>query len=175
MSGEGQGRSAVCGSVFLVSLAALTLELTLTRLFSATMFYHFAFLGHLLAPVRLGGERRLRLPRAAPEAAGRPAALLRARRVLFAVTTAIALVIVLRNPLPLEFGLELLKRLVFVYAGGHPAVLLRRLCDHGSHHRLDGGHQPPVSLRPHGAAAGCLLVIPGLDTWAPWIPCWPWR
>ena len=33
----------------LVSLATLVLELTLTRLFSATMFYHFAFLAVSLA------------------------------------------------------------------------------------------------------------------------------
>ena len=35
----------------LVSLATLVLELTLTRLFSATMFYHFAFLAISLALV----------------------------------------------------------------------------------------------------------------------------
>ena len=35
--------------VALVSLATLVLELTLTRLFSATMFYHFAFLAISLA------------------------------------------------------------------------------------------------------------------------------
>jgi hypothetical protein len=35
--------------VFTVSLATLMLELTLTRLFSATMFYHFAFLAISLA------------------------------------------------------------------------------------------------------------------------------
>ena len=35
--------------VALVSLCTLVLELTLTRLFSATMFYHFAFLAISLA------------------------------------------------------------------------------------------------------------------------------
>src|SRR6266496_3686919 len=37
------------GGVALVSLSILLLQLTLTRLFSATMYYHFAFLAIALA------------------------------------------------------------------------------------------------------------------------------
>src|SRR6266496_2919498 len=39
----------VLGGIALVSLAVLLLQLTLTRLFSATMYYHFAFLAIALA------------------------------------------------------------------------------------------------------------------------------
>src|SRR6185503_2705213 len=163
MSGEGQARGVACGSVFLVSLAALMLELALTRLFSATMFYHFAFLAISLALFGSGAsgvfvylvrrKRRLVDPRRSFARAA----------ILFAVTTVIALVIVLRNPLPLEVGPELLKRLVLVYAGvtlpfffAGCAVTVAITAWTADINRL-------YLYDLTGAAAGCLLVIPALD------------
>lgn len=164
MSGEGQGRSVACGSVFLVSLAALMLELALTRLFSATMFYHFAFLAISLALFGSGASGvfvylvRRKRPLADPRRSFARAA------ILFAVTTVIALVIVLRNPLPLEVGPDLLKRLVFVYAGvslpfffAGCAVTVAITAWTADINRL-------YLFDLTGAAAGCLLVIPALDT-----------
>jgi len=164
MSGEGQGRRAACGSVFLVSVAALTLELTLTRLFSATMFYHFAFLAISLALFGSGASGvfvylvRRKRPLADPRRSFARAA------ILFAATTVIALVIVLRNPLPLEVGPELFKRLVFVYAGvtlpfffAGCAITVAITAWTADINRL-------YLFDLTGAAAGCLLVIPALDT-----------
>jgi predicted membrane-bound spermidine synthase len=164
MSGDGQGRSAACGSVFLVSLAALTLELTLTRLFSATMFYHFAFLAISLALFGSGASgvfvylARRKRPLADPRRSFARAA------ILFAVTTVLALVIVLRNPLPLEVVPELFKRLVFVYAGvtlpfffAGCAITVAITAWTADINRL-------YLFDLTGAAAGCLLVIPALDT-----------
>src|SRR6266571_6197155 len=100
--------------IALVSLAVLLLQLTLTRLFSATMYYHFAFLAIALALFGSGAggvlvyalERRLRgvsTPRALQTAA-----------LLFAVTVVLALLVILRNPFsPVDPPAVTLRRLFF--------------------------------------------------------------
>jgi spermidine synthase len=102
--------------VALVSLSTLVLELTLTRLFSATMFYHFAFLAISLALLGSGASGvflyvwRPRLDEA------RTSRLLAFSTALFAVTTVLALLVVLSHPLsPAARGSALLRSLAWIY------------------------------------------------------------
>src|SRR5262245_30126570 len=45
----GMNRTRIFIGIFLLTLSVLMLELSLTRLFSATMYYHFAFMAISLA------------------------------------------------------------------------------------------------------------------------------
>lgn len=102
--------------VTLVSLSTLVLELTLTRLFSATMFYHFAFLAISLALFGSGASGvalYVARPRLDEE---RTARLLAAATALFALTTVSALLVVLAHPLsPAAPGLSTLASLAWIY------------------------------------------------------------
>jgi predicted membrane-bound spermidine synthase len=150
--------------VALVSLCVLTLQLTLTRLFSATMYYHFAFLAISLAlfgsaasgvAVYLGRERLRGV---------RTGRALSVSAALFALGTAGALLVILANPIsPVEDGATTLARLARIYAGTALAfffagaaitLAIARYAEHVSRlYLFDLG----------GAAAGCLLLIPLLD------------
>ena len=159
-------RSRAFVGVALVSLCVLMLQLVLTRLFSATMYYHFAFLAISLALLGSGasgvfvylGGPRLSASRA-PWAPALAAAL-------FAVTTALALAVILANPLsPLDSGRTTLVRLTWIYgacalpfffAGCVVTLAIARFASQMSRlYLFDLG----------GAAAGCLLLIPVLDWW----------
>src|SRR5260221_1014068 len=152
------------GGVALVSLAILLLQLTLTRLFSATMYYHFAFLAIALALFGSGAsgvavyllEGRLR-------AVATSRALV-ACALLFAVTSVAALLVILGNPFsPVDPPAQTFRRLAlvyrptalpFVFGGAAISLAVARFARSMSRlYLFDLG----------GAAAGCLLVIPLLD------------
>ena len=170
---EGDGRSLaqrpppsrrLLGGVALVSLAILLLQLTLTRLFSATMYYHFAFLAIALALFGSGSSGVLvyvlegRLRRVATSRA------LVASALLFAVTAVAALLVILGNPFsPVDPPAVTLRHLAFVYGAtalpfvfGGAAISLAVARFARSMSRL-------YVFDLGGAAAGCLLVIPLLD------------
>jgi len=149
--------------VALTSLATLVLELTLTRLFSATMFYHFAFLAISLALFGAGASG-VALYVLRERFAGREALALPVSAALFAVTTVTALLVILAHPLsPVAPGLHTLGPLAVIYgAAALPfffagfTLSLAVAVHAGAMSRLyfyDLG----------GAAAGCLLLIPALD------------
>jgi hypothetical protein len=150
--------------VALVSLCVLMLQLALTRLFSATMYYHFAFLAISLALLGSGASGvfvYLMGPRLSAARAPRAPALAAA---LFAAATAAALVVILANPLsPLDSGRTTLVRLSWIYgasalpfffAGCVVTLAITRFAPQMSRlYLFDLG----------GAAAGCLLLIPVMD------------
>jgi len=159
---RGSGRAFT--GVAVVSLCVLMLQLTLTRLFSATMYYHFAFLAISLALfgsaasgvfVYIGQDRL---------AGVRTGRALSASAALFAAATAAALLVILANPIsPVEdawtTGARLARiyvaaALAFFFAGGVVTIAIAR-------------YAPAVSrlylFDLVGAAAGCLLLIPVLD------------
>jgi spermidine synthase len=149
--------------VLLVSLATLVLELTLTRLFSATMFYHFAFLAISLALFGAGASGvfvYLLRPRLDGERAGR---LMAAGSLLFAGSTVLALVVILGHPLsPINPGLETLVSLAWIYgAAALPffcsgcVITLAITAWAGDINRL-------YLFDLAGAALGCLLLVPAL-------------
>src|SRR6266705_1970403 len=154
----------VLGGIALVSLAVLLLQLTLTRLFSATMYYHFAFLAIALALFGSGAggvlvyalERRLRgvsTPRALQTAA-----------LLFAVTVVLALLVILRNPFsPVDPPAVTLRRLTLVYGTTALPFLFAGTAISLAVARFARWMSRLYVFDLGGAAAGCLLVIPLLD------------
>ncbi len=147
----------------LVSLATLVLELTLTRLFSATMFYHFAFLAISLALFGSGASgvflyvARPRLDET------RTPHLLAVFTALFAVTTVVALVVILSHPLnPAAPGLKTLGSLAWIYGAAALPFFFS-----GCVITLAITAWAPEISRLYlfdlaGAAAGCLLLVPTL-------------
>ncbi|HSD66179.1 MAG TPA: hypothetical protein VLF95_05735, partial [Vicinamibacteria bacterium] len=102
--------------VALVSLATLALELTLTRLFSATMFYHFAFLAISIALFGSGASGVFLYVLRPRRDDGRTAGLLALFSALFAATTVVALLVILSHPLsPVAPGLSTLASLAWIY------------------------------------------------------------
>jgi predicted membrane-bound spermidine synthase len=160
---DGERRRAFAG-VALVSLCVLVLQLTLTRLFSATMYYHFAFLAISLALfgaaasgvfLYLAQDRLARVP------TGRALSVASA---LFAATTVAALLVVLANPIsPVDPSDTTLWRLARIYA----ATALAFFCAGGVVSLAVARYAADVSrlylFDLAGAAAGCLLLVPLLD------------
>jgi predicted membrane-bound spermidine synthase len=149
--------------VFLVTLATLMLELSLTRLFSATMYYHFAFMAISVALFGSGAsgvfiyllQRRLE--------ARSTASLLAVFATMLAIGTVLALVVILENPLTLQGGASNYYRLGFIYAatavpfffsGCVVTLAITR-------HAKDISRLYLFDLV--GAACGCLLLIPVLN------------
>jgi len=149
--------------VALVSLATLVLELTLTRLFSATMFYHFAFLAISIALFGSGASGVVLYvlrPRLDEE---RTAGLLAVFSALYAAATVVALLVILSHPLsPAAPGLATLVSLAWIYgAAALPfffagCVITLAITawarDISRLYFFDLG----------GAAAGCLVLVPVL-------------
>jgi predicted membrane-bound spermidine synthase len=149
--------------ISLITLSVLMLELSLTRLFSATMYYHFAFMAISLALFGSGAsgvfvyivQRGLR-----PERTGQWLAV---AAMLFALTNLLSLYVILANPLTFETGPENYYRLAriytaaalpFFFAGCAVTLAITRLAKEISKLYL---------FDLAGAALGCLLLIPVLN------------
>jgi hypothetical protein len=153
----------VCWGVMLVSLSILMLELILTRIFSVTMYYHFAFLAISLALFGSGasGIYIYLLPRFfRRERAGRQLAL---SAMLCAVTIVAALAVLLRSDLNLTSFEGNYSRLIMVYMVASAPFFFGGLCI-----SLALTHYAEVVSRVYfydmaGASLGCLLVIPALN------------
>jgi predicted membrane-bound spermidine synthase len=158
------GRARTFAGIALLSAGVLVLQLALTRLFSATMHYHFAFLAISLALfgsgaggvfVYLAGPRLERAPTERWLARG---------ALLCAASTAVALVVVLQSPVSTVATPGAIVRalvavyaataLPFFFAGAVVALAVTRFASEISRLYL---------FDLAGAAAGCLLLIPALD------------
>src|SRR3954447_6495523 len=84
-------------ALFLIALATLTYEVLLTRIFSVTMFYHFAFVAVSVAlfGMTLGAVLVYVLPALFPPARARRAVAINA--LLFGLTTVASFVAHLKN------------------------------------------------------------------------------
>src|SRR5215216_4361508 len=108
-------RTKIFFGVGLVTLSVLMLELSLTRLFSATMYYHYAFMAISLALFGSGAsgvfiyifQRRIN-----PERTGE---WLSISALLFSVSAIFALYVILTVPLTLEATAENYYRLTKIY------------------------------------------------------------
>jgi len=142
--------------LFLTTLSLLQLELFLTRIFSVTMWYHFAFMAISLAMFGLAAGAVLVevLPkRAAPEMLTRSA-------LLFAISSAVCFVAQLYIPVNPDqeiFSTAAAFTIIavpFVFAGMVVCVALTRYPRHtGALYAADLA----------GSAAGCVLTIPILN------------
>ncbi len=150
-------------AVALVSAGVLIDQLALTRIFSATLYYHFAFLAISIAlfgsgaggvVVYLARERIARYD---------SAVLLSALGIAFSVTTAAALAVHLQSSFSLNtesenywrlFGTYAAAAIPLFFAGALIALAVTRYADDiGRLYLFDLG----------GAAAGCVLLIPLLN------------
>src|SRR5262245_14603905 len=142
--------------LFFTTLSLLQLELFLTRIFSVTMWYHFAFMAISLAMFGLAAGAVLVeiMPRRESHAA------LAEMGLLFALTSAICLAIQLYIPADPErqVGWTVLAftliAIPFVFGGIVVCIALTRFPEHT-------GKLYAADLA--GSAAGCLLTIPMLD------------
>jgi hypothetical protein len=152
-------RSALAG-IAAVSAALLMTELALTRIFSVTMYYHFAFLAISIALFGLSASSvfvyvtRERLEHASTRE------LLAAAALAHAAATIVALACLVRirvglNYTPANLGLMLaiysLAALPFFSGGTVIALAFARLSD-----RINVVYAADLL----GAAAGCLILIP---------------
>src|SRR5207253_4422970 len=102
--------------VVLISATLLMTELALTRIFSAIMFYHFAFLAISLALFGLSASgvfayvARGRLARYPTES------LLGGQSIVYAVTTLAALFVLVRIELTLNYSSSNLAKMLLIYA-----------------------------------------------------------
>ena len=157
-------RTRVFIGVSVVTLSVLMLELTLTRIFSATMYYHYAFMAISVALFGSGasGVFVYLIRRRITEA--NSAGVLSIASVLYGLSTVFALYVILNSPLTYDATeAENYMRLVrmyaatalpFFFAGSVVTVAITTFA--GSISRL-------YVFDLAGAALGCLLLIPVLN------------
>ena len=152
-----------CAGVGAVSAAILMTELALTRIFSVTMYYHFAFLAISIALFGLSASGVLVYVLRHRLAAMGVGDLLARTAVLQAVATVVALALLVRirvglNYSPANLGLMLviyvLAALPFLTGGAVVAIAFTRLAG-----RINVVYGADLL----GAAAGCLALIPLLN------------
>ena len=140
------------------------LELTLTRLFSATMYYHFAFMAISVALFGSGAsgvfvyilQRRL-----GPERIG---VWLTIASWLFALGSLLALYEILHNPLSLKNDAENYHRLIYVYASTAVPFFFSGCIVTLAITRYAAEINRLYLFDLAGAAVGCLLLIPVLNS-----------
>jgi len=150
--------------ISLITLSVLMLELSLTRLFSATMYYHFAFMAISLALFGSGAsgvfiyivQRGLK-----PERTGQ---WLSVAAMLFALSNLFALYVILANPLTFETGPANYYRLARIYGASALPFFFAGCAVTLAITRLAAEISKLYLFDLAGAALGCLLLIPVLNT-----------
>lgn len=148
--------------IALVSAAGLMLELCCTRIFSVTLFYHFAFLVVSMALFGIGAAGVTLFFRQGRYTAASCAGALARHAAFFGLSVILALLLALRIRIPPELDLAGLLPLGLLFAGvalpfffcGMVVSLLITL------HPEQVGRLYFFDLA--GAAAGCLLTLPAL-------------
>src|SRR3954466_7730010 len=103
-------------SIALVSGTLLMIELALTRIFSVTMYYHFAFLAISIALFGLSASGvYIYLARKRLDAVSTHA-LLAAHALLFAVVTVLSLAALVRIRVGLNYSHANLAKMIAIYA-----------------------------------------------------------
>jgi hypothetical protein len=100
----GMSRIKIFSGISLITMSVLMLELGLTRIFSATMYYHFAFMAISLGLFGSGASGVFIYVIQRTLATGRTDHWLGLASQLFALTNVIALYVILTHPLALLAG-----------------------------------------------------------------------
>src|SRR5512144_2988934 len=154
---------ALLGGIAAVSAALLMTELALTRIFSVTMYYHFAFLAISIALFGLSASGvYVYLAR---RALGRwpIGGVLAVHALAYAVVTTVSLALLLRLRVGLNYSLHNLLLMLAIYAlaalpffaGG--AVVSLAIA------RLSARINLVYAADLGGAALGCLVLLPPLN------------
>src|SRR5438552_8937233 len=155
-AGPGEPKRSTYIGLFLTTLSLLQLELFLTRIFSVTMWYHFAFMAISLAMFGLAAGAVLVEVIRKRE----PHAMLANTALGFAITSAVCFTVQLYIPADPETQLAwtilafTLISIPFVFAGVVVCVALTQFPAHT-------GKLYAADLA--GSAAGCVLTIPILN------------
>ena len=155
----GISRNLVVVAIALISFASLLLELSLTRLFSVVLFYHFAFLAISIALLGLGTGgvfayiRRRRLARWTLSQIGYYCCLLNS------ITVVVALEIILRLPVSLSLYRANLLRLTFMYLAAAAPFFLTGLLFSIAFSRANRQIAQLYGADLAGAALSCPAVV----------------
>src|SRR5262249_19860160 len=157
-------RTKLFVGISLTTLATLVLELALTRLFSAMMYYHFAFMAISLALFGSGASgvfvyvsRRL----LKPEGVARQLAMF---SLLFGLSSLVALYVILANPLTLDPGSDNYYRLAYIYLATSVPFFFSGCAVTLAITRFAQDITRLYLFDLMGAALGCMLLIPFLNT-----------
>lgn len=138
-------------------------ELALTRIFSVTMYYHFAFLAISIALFGLSASgvyvflaRRRLLSRPVP-------GLLAAHALAYALATTVSLAVLVRLRVGLNYSVRNLVLMLTVYALAALPFLTGGAVITLAISRLAGRINLVYAADLLGASAGCLLLLPLLD------------
>jgi predicted membrane-bound spermidine synthase len=157
-------RTKIFLGIFLLTLSVLVLELALTRLFSATMYYHFAFMAISLALFGSGASGvfiyiiQNQLDKA------KTGRWLSISAMLFSLSVLFALYIIFDNALTFETGMENYYRLARIYAATSLAFFFAGCAVTLAIMRLAEDISRLYLFDLAGAALGCLLLIPVLNS-----------
>lgn len=161
---DSAGHSRLFAGVFFMSLSSLLLELSLTRVFSVTLFYHFAFLAISIALLGLGAGgvfaflNRRRLARWSTRSIGATASLINAAAIV------LVLLIVLRVPVSLHLSWRNLLNLSVVYLVSAVPFFFTGLVFSIVFARETRRIGALYAADLIGGAAACLLIVPLLNT-----------
>src|SRR5438132_2950757 len=150
-------------AVALVSGSLLMTELALTRIFSVVMYYHFAFLAISIALFGLSASGvfayvfRARLDRHPADA------LLARQAVVYAIATIVALFVLVRLRVGLNYSPQNLMLMLVIYALAAVPFFAGGLVLTIAISRLASRINAVYAADLIGAAAGCLVLIPLLD------------
>ena len=172
MSTQRRRVDAVFWGVAVVSLCVMMLQITLTRLFSATMHYHYAFLAISLALFGSGAGGVLVYLSGEPLDDKRACRPLAYSALLFALTTVIALFVVLHCPLQPQATVR--ETFVRLHLRCQRAPIpVRRRRDQPGRKTVRGPDEPPLSLRPLRRCARLSASCARKDARPPGAPAWP--
>ncbi len=151
-------------AVACVSATLLMTELALTRIFSVVMYYHFAFLAISIALFGLSASgvfaylRRQALDRRATEM------LLATQSLIYAVCTSVALFALVRLRVGLTYSPQNLALMLTIYALAALPFFSGGLVITLAISRFSARINAVYAADLTGAAAGCLILIPLLNT-----------
>jgi hypothetical protein len=147
-----------------VSAALLMTELALTRIFSVTMYYHFAFLAISIALFGLSASGVLVFVLRSRLAATATPTLLAATAMLHGAATLVALAFLVRIRVGLDYSTENLFLMLAIYGLSALPFLTGGAVVSLSFARLSSRINMVYAADLLGAATGCLLLIPLLNT-----------
>jgi hypothetical protein len=138
-------------------------ELALTRIFSVTMYYHFAFLAISIALFGLGASGVYVYLARRPFGRREPAGLLAWHALAYALVTTLSLAVLVRLRVGLNYSLENLLLMLAIYALAAMPFFAGGAVVSLAVSRLAGRINLVYAADLLGASGGCLLLLPLLD------------
>jgi hypothetical protein len=153
----------ILAGIAATSSALLMTELALTRIFSVTMFYHFAFLAISIALFGLSASGVYVYLRRKTIARIEPSELLSVGALLHAAATLVALAFLVRTSVGLNYSFENLVGMVMIYVVASLPFLTGGFVISLAFSRLTSRINDLYAADLIGAAAGCLALVPLLN------------